>query len=409
MATFALRHLVRAGLLGALLAAAPVLGDDAAPLTLEQALAAARAGNPTLAAARLQANVDRAGVGVAREWPNPEARYERTNELPHESYSVSQLVELPWKRGRRVTVARAAVDGGAAELARVEREVEVDVRRAFFDLADAQRRRILAGELREIAARARTAAAARFDAGDVPRLDVLQADLALLQAENEEAAQEGSRQAAAARLNGLIGRDAGVAAAVADGLDAAPLPEPAAAEEEALASNAGLRVLEAQAAQAKARASLARAERWPDPTVEGALTHDAEAEFTWGWRAAVGLAVPLFTTHGAQVKVEEASVALARAQRDALAARIRAEVAAALHRAAARRQQYLRYRDEILPRSREVEAMAQESYRAGQTALPALLTALQAAREVMTQALQAQADYETALVDLAQASTVGAP
>src|SRR5204863_5412084 len=110
---------------------------------------------------------------------------------------------------------------------------------------------------------------------------------------------------------------------------------------------------------------------------------------------------------GAQVRVEEATATFVRAQRDGLERRIRADVAAALHRAGAQRQVYLRYRDEILPRSREVEAMAQESYESGQTALPALLQALQAAREVMTQALRAQSEYESALVDLAQATTVG--
>ena len=383
--------------------------QDAAPppVTLEQSLSEAREKNPTLAAARQQGAVDRAGLGVAREWPNPEARYERTNELPREAFGVAQLLELPSKRARRVAVARAVLDGGAADLLRVQREVEGEVRQAFFKLADAQRRSRLAADLRHIAARARTTAAARFDAGDVPRLDVLQADLALLQAENEATAQEGRQRAAAAALNVLIGRDVSAGTVVRDEVDAAALPELEVAVADALAHNAGLLVLERQLAQAQARASLARAERWPDPTVEGTLTHHAEPEFTWGWRAAASVAVPLFTTHGAQVRVEEATAALVRGQREALERRLRADVAAALAHAAAQRQVYLRYRDEILPKSREVEAMAQESYESGQTALPALLQALQAAREVMTQALAAGSEYESALADLAQATTVG--
>ena len=381
--------------------------EGALPLTLEQALAEARAHNPTLAAARLQAAVDGAGVAVAREWPNPEARYERTNELPREALSVAQVLELPGKRARRVAVAQAAVGSGAAEIERAQRDVEGDVRRAFYAVADAQRRSVLVLELRQIAARARATAAARFDAGDVPRLDVLQADLALLQAENEAGAQEGRTRAAVATLNVLVGREAQAATEVADADEVAALPDAESALADAMAHNAGLLVLERQAAQAKARASLARAERWPDPTVEGALTHDAEPEFNWGWRASVGLSLPLFTTHGAQVRLEEAAALALRAQRDALERRIRADVAAALYRAGAQRQVYLRYRDEILPRSRDVEAMAQESYKSGQTALPALLQALQAAREVLTQALQAQSDYDAALADLAQATTAG--
>ncbi len=51
--------------------------------------------------------MDRAGIDVAREWPNPEARYEHTNELPHDALSVAQLVELGGKRGRRIALAEA--------------------------------------------------------------------------------------------------------------------------------------------------------------------------------------------------------------------------------------------------------------------------------------------------------------
>src|SRR5690349_2032485 len=45
-------------------------------LTLSQAIERALASNPTIAAARLQRPVDVAGIGVARERPNPEIAYE---------------------------------------------------------------------------------------------------------------------------------------------------------------------------------------------------------------------------------------------------------------------------------------------------------------------------------------------
>src|SRR5262249_59274152 len=105
------------------------------------------------------------------------------------------------------------------------------------------------------------------------------------------------------------------------------------------------------------------------------------------------------------VQVEEATLAMTRAQRDAMAQRIRGAVSAAALRAASAQAQYLRYRDEILPKSREVEGMAQESYRAGQTDLVALLQSLQSARELRQKALQAAADFETALGALRQAMT----
>ena len=62
-----------------------------------------------------------------------------------------------------------------------------------------------------------------------------------------------------------------------------------------------------------------------------------------------------------------------------------------------------RYQNEILPASLQVEQMAEESYRSGQTGLPAYLQTLQAAREIRQRALQAGLDYQLALADLERA------
>ena len=87
-------------------AISPSANAEAAPVTLEDALALARS-NPAITAARLRRAVDQAGIEIARERPNPEARYEHTNELPHDAISVAQLIELGGKRGHRIALAEA--------------------------------------------------------------------------------------------------------------------------------------------------------------------------------------------------------------------------------------------------------------------------------------------------------------
>jgi cobalt-zinc-cadmium efflux system outer membrane protein len=373
------------------------------PLTLDEALALARA-NPTVTAARLRRAVDQAGIAVAREIPNPEARYERSKETPHDALGLSQLLELGGKRGRRIDLAESVARTGEAELAQTEAEVTAEAAIAFFGLAGAQRRLEASRELSDLATRARDTARARYEVGDVAQLDVLQAELLFYQAENETSAEAGDLAGARAQLNALIGRDL-TAPTVASDEGAAAVPDAAAAVAAALASNTALAVLDRQIGEAQARAALARAQRVPDPTVEGTVTHGAAPEFDWGYRAAVAISVPLFTRHDAEVQVEEATLAMTRAQRDALAQRIRGAVSAAALRAASAQAQYLRYRNEILPKSREVEGMAEESYRAGQTNLVALLQSLQSARELRQKALQAAADFENALGALRQAMT----
>jgi cobalt-zinc-cadmium efflux system outer membrane protein len=376
-------------------------------LTLDQAFALAAQHDAAITAARLRRAVDQAGIDVAKERPNPELRYEQAKETPHQSLTGTHPIELGGKRGRRIEVAQAVAHTGEAELALTLADVRAQVRRAYYSLAAAQARSAIAVDLQGLAGRARDTAQERFQAGEIARLEVLQADLLLAQAENEATAATGERDASRAELNVLIGRPPSEPTRVVEDLAETTLPAAEAAAEAALASNAELAVIDRQTAEAVARAALARAEQTPDPSVEAAVTHDAPGEFDWGWRFAVGLTVPLWTRHKAAVRVEEATIAQLRAQRAALVQRLEGAVGAALARARVQRQQYLRYRDEVLPKSREVEAMAEESYRAGQTGLPALLQALQSAREARAKAVQAAFDYQAALADLERAAAVG--
>jgi hypothetical protein len=87
--------------------------------------------------------------------------------------------------------------------------------------------------------------------------------------------------------------------------------------------------------------------------------------------------------------------------------RITGEVTAAVRLAEAQRQQFIRYRDQILPSAMQVETMADDAYRLGQTGIAAYLQALQATRDARLRSLQSEADLQAALTDLERAT--GAP
>jgi outer membrane protein TolC len=166
-------------------------------------------------------------------------------------------------------------------------------------------------------------------------------------------------------------------------------------------------VLDRQIAEAQARVALANALRTPDVTPDFTITHASQPDFVWGWRAAGAVTIPLFTSHRAGVQVEQATLTQLTAQRAAVLARVTGEVASASTLAEAERVSYVRYRDQILPQAQEVERMAEDSYRLGQTGIAALLQALQQSRQVRLQSLQTASDLQNALSDLERA--IGAP
>jgi cobalt-zinc-cadmium efflux system outer membrane protein len=370
---------------------------------LNDALARAADASPAAVAARTARPIDVAGVAAAGQRPNPEVGFEYARETPHWAFNGSLPLEISGKRQRRIDVANATLAVTDAETARIAADLRADVRRAYFSAVAANRRVTLAQDVEVLATRARDAAQERFQTGAAPRLESLQASLALAQADNDVAAARGEAVAARAELNALLAYPSDAAPTLADPLEAGPLPTLAAATEQTLAGNAELDVLKKRIDEARARVGLAQAMRHPDPSVSGALTYDAPGEFTVGWRAGAAIALPVFTTGRADVAVADATLRRAIADRDARAAEITGAVAAALARATASRQAVDRYVSDILPSLQQVEQMADESYRAGQTGLPAYLQTLQAARDIRQRTLQTGLDYQLALADLERA------
>ena len=388
---------------GAWLAAAHAAAQVPPTLTLNDAVARAIEANRTIAAARTARAIDVAGIQAAGQRPNPEITVESERETPHWSFGGALPIEISGKRQRRIDVAQATLAVTEAETARVTSDVRVEVRRAYYQAVAASRRVDIAQELETIATRARDAAQERFQTGAAPRLDALQAQLALSEAQNEMSLARGELSAARAELNALLVYPPDAAPTLVDPLEAGPMPTVEQAAQLAVQSNAELQVLTRQIEEDRARVQLARAMRRPDPSVSGTLTYDSPPEFTYGWRLGVAVALPILRTGRADVAVAEATLNRAVADREARVAQITGAVSSAVERAAAGRQAVLRYQNEILPASLQVEQMADESYRSGQTGLPALLQTVQAARELRLRALQAGLDYQVALAELERA------
>jgi cobalt-zinc-cadmium efflux system outer membrane protein len=391
---------VSAGLVWACLGVDQNAPPGSAPFTLQSAFALAAEHNPSLAAARLGRAADLAGIDVARERPNPEAAFEAGRDAPREVFSIGVPLEFGGKRGRRIDVANATLARTTAEIAVQALEVRRAVRMAYFEMVAASSRVEVTTELRGFAERTRNAARDRFESGAAPRLEALQAELALAQADNEQEAARGRMAAARAELNTLIGRPPDAAAEPSESFDAGALPADISA---AVTASPDIEAIDRAIDEAAARERLARAMRTPDPTVSGGILFDAPPDFTYGWKAGLAVTIPVFTRHDAGVRVEAARIIQLRAQRDARVRELTGQATAAAARARAARQRYLRYRDEIIPQLAMIESMAEDSYRSGQTGLAAFLQAMQAAREVRLLATDAGLEYQSALADLERA------
>jgi cobalt-zinc-cadmium efflux system outer membrane protein len=391
--------------------ASPAAADEpqspVAALTYSAALTRALSANPRIIAARLRRPIDIASRDVAAERLNPVVLVEASKETPKQNYSLAVPLELGGKRTRRIAVADAAIKTGEAELNVAIAEVQASVRRAFIARVIAENRLALLSDMQTLARRARDAAQARFDAGGVPRLDVVQAQLALADAENQATAARGTVDATRATLNAVLAFPLDAPTPIETSLDIEPALSVEAVVARARQSSAELLAIDRRIDEQRARVGLAHALRTPDVIPEATLTRRAEPEFDTGWRAGIAISIPVFTTHQAAVRVEDATLAQLTSEREAAAARIAGEVTAAATVAESQRQQFVRYRDEIVPQALELERMADDAYRLGQTGIAAYLQAVQSSRDVRLRSIQSAADLQNAIADLERA--VGAP
>ena len=389
--------------------AAPIAAQVAVSpaLSLADAVGQAMSANPTIVAARLMSAINQAGLAVAGERPNPEVTAEFEKETPKQAFGVAVPLELGGKRSKRIAVSAATLQAGDAEIAATVVQVRNEVRRAYYEVLVAEARLSVFRELRDLSGRVRDAAQARFDSGDAPRLEVLQAALALAASENDAVAAGGALTAARTRFNALLGQALDTTQTLSTSLDAGGPVSLDVSLSLARTASAELAVLDRRLDAQRAKIALAQSLRTPDLIPTATLTHDAEPEFTYGWRAGLAVTLPVFATHKAGVLVEQTTLTQLLAQRHAAQTRVAADVTAAAATAEAQRLAYVRYRDVILPQAQQLEQLAQDSYELGRTGISALLQALQASRDLRLRALDTMAELQTALADLERA--VGAP
>jgi len=377
-------------------------------LTLASALDLAEKRNLDLAAARAERAVALAGVRIAGERPNPTASVAVLRDSPHESLFFDQPVELGSKRRRRIEFAQQEGILTETSISTLERQVRRSVRDAYFGLAHARGVAVERAGALKLAERLQEIARSRFNAGDIPQLEVTQAELEVARADADVQVAEQEEKVAQSDLNVLLNEPAAKDWDLGDALTSIP-PQPALDE---ILSRAGMsndeiaRINQEQKVE-QARKALLEADRIPNLGVEFGADFNAPHDYRAGPRGQLAMELPLFSRNQGKIAQSEAIQRALDQELSAVQRGTNAQVSSAFLDLEARRTQARLYRDTILPASRHLEEMAEDSYRAGKANI---LTVLGAQRDVQ----QTERDYldsllaaQTAFTQLEEA--VGAP
>ena len=379
-----------------------------ARLTLQAALDLADKQNLDLAAARQRRLVSRAGVQIAKQRPNPTFSFTALRDSPHEGWFFDQPLELGGKRGHRIDVAQQ--EGGVTdvEISTVARQVRRSTREAFYRLAFARAESERLERVVMLAERLKQIAQQRFEAGAVPQLEVVQAGVeeSRAQADLEVARQE--EKVALSQFNALLNEPAATGWQLAGTLED---PPPAWSVEElvqrAYAANAELQHLAQEEKVEESRRGLLKAERIPNLDLEYGLDFNAPHDFRVGPRSQVTLMLPIFSRNQGEIAQSFANQRVLDAETVAKKRAVAAIVEEAYFDWNAQQTQAGIYRQTLVPAVRQLEGMAEESYRAGKATILVVLDAQRNVQDVERTYQQGLLALQSAFASLEEA--VGAP
>lgn len=315
----ALRFLLMPRILAVVIAAILSIGaasaQDAAPLTLDEAINAARGMSPAIEAASAGVRASNAARTIAGLRPNPslEAQTENvTGTGPYRRFDSAETtvglavpIELGGKRPARVAVADAQGDRARIEVAIAEADTVLRVTQSYIEAVAAERRLGTARDQARIAAEASHAAGVKVAAGRASPIEQQRADVLRINADAAAERAERNLTVARANLARLIGKpvSGGLDLIWFDRVSGYGPPHPVAAE-----GTLALAAAETDVAKSNAQISLARAQRIPDVTLSASARRFQDTGDT---AAVFGLSIPLPLFNNGN-----AAVAQARAERD---------------------------------------------------------------------------------------------
>jgi cobalt-zinc-cadmium efflux system outer membrane protein len=378
------------------------------PLALDQAVELALRRNPELVASAYELSAARARITQAGLRPNPELATELENfsgsgvatgtDALETTLSLSQVIELGNKRGRRVGAAQADLDLVSVEQRARQLDVLAQVTAKFIDVVAAQERVRFAGLSRDLAQRTLDAISARVTAGRSPEAERSRARIALLRAELDQQQAQSELRGARYAMSSLWGDvEPQFTDAQAD-LFALPPVVPLAELTARIERNPDITRFASQARLREAELQLARAQARPNLSLGIGLRRLEETNDT-ALVAGFSMGIPVFDRNQGAIREAQVLRAQTDAERDATLIRVRASLFALYQQMTTARERVASLREQALPQARIALDQTQSGYDRGRFSFLELVTAQQELLELQSATIDAAADYHRLLAE----------
>ncbi len=390
---------------------------DAMRLTRQAAVQFALEHNPEIIAAQRVWEASKARIIQARSLPDPELELEfeelpgvtRTSDFGERSFGATQTIESPlkwWRRSQTAVHAAQATRFAVLEMTRLD--IRSRVKTAYDRILFEDKRLEYMTQHVQLAQDFLKKARQRLEAGDVPQLEVLRAEVEAGRAENRLTKVRNDLSVAKATLNTLLARPSQAHLEVNGELAYRPI-EVQLDDLTRLATKQRPDLLGADRAIESSRAThgLARAALLPDLSVgvfrQNIRGPDGDGNF---WRMSFALDFPLWgaAQQRGQLSETRAGVKQALAEKDGIRNLIMLQIESAFGEVQTAGKQVELFQERILREADRSFEVANRSYTEGKATYLELLAAQQALIEVREEYASALFGYRSALYELERAS-----
>jgi len=391
-------------------------------MSLEQIEAAAQIGSPEVrAAARrvaiAEARVSRAGalddpLFMYRDWGTPLNQPWNLNEAQN-MFMLQQTFPGSGKRAARSQIANSEVEVAKQQLEAVRRNVQLRVRKAFYDLLRSYDELRIHEQQAQFANQALESARIKYTVGRVPQQDVLKAQVATSKLEEHLVMVEQEGELARAALNTLMGRDPSTALDVV-GRYSTRVHIPSLLDLQRLATEnrPELRAYLAQQSVAEANVRLARKAYTPDYTVglgymllpEGSMTRN-------NYMAELTLNLPWLNRrkHDSEIQEAKAQSETAHTEYEMQRSAVMLEIQEALIKVRSAQRNLALYRDTLKPQAEATFKSTVAAYQHDRTDFLNLIDSQSMLLEVESSFYRTAAELDSRLAELERAIGTSLP
>jgi len=369
--------------------------------------ALALSSNRAVLAARNQVTAARYGVDSASAFPNPELEYldgttrsrgPGGNPGDARSVTLTQPLDLPWRRSARIGAAEAGLEAVSASTRAFEADLLARLRERYFEALRREAELKNAREDASLMESVRSRISLRVETGEAPRFELIKADAEMLNAQKTAQAAGFRVEQARSLLRQAVGsalpREFTLSSRLRDIPALIPLDE---ARQQLSGSSPNLARTRAEMLRAERQLDLERSLRWPNVALKASVDEDPDMRAS---KFGVVVSIPLWDRRSGPLGEAAAQLSRARNELESQQFSLTKALEVAYQQYEIAQTQVTALESGIVRQAEAALKIAESAYRFGERGFLEVLDAQRVFRAARMELIAARYELATAWVEI---------